>query len=476
MNEEQLTFDSFGLHEGILQALKEANFKIPSQIQKEVIPLILAKRDIVGQAQTGTGKTGAFGLPALHLLHQQPGAQMLVMTPTRELAKQVSDELFRFGKHLGIRTATVCGGKGFKGQIDSLQRGVQVIVATPGRMLDILSSGDCPDFHPQIVVLDEADEMLDMGFLEDIKEIFKFLPKKRQTLLFSATMPQPIKKLAETILNNPLFVVTLQKEKVNADIEQFYYMIREEERDYALLRLIDFKNPEKAVIFCRTKKDVDRLTEFLIDHGHVARGLHGDMEMPQREEVMRHFRSPHLKLLVATDVAARGLSVAEVSHVFNYHLPFDPNQYVHRIGRTGRAGRKGVASTLLTKRDWSDFSRFEKALGTKITQNQIPTIAAALAAKRHHFISKIMRQEIHEETDSLFSLMGDVDLKVITSKLFSLLRADLELKGPDTMGLPPLKERGPEPRERKREGFKRQKYGKNENTSRFSRNKRPVNK
>lgn len=441
MIEETLTFDSFGLDIGILQALTEANFKTPSAIQREVISHVLEGKDIVAQAHTGTGKTGAFGLPSLHLLHKNKGWQMLVMTPTRELAKQVSDELFRYGRNLGIRTATVCGGKGFKSQIESFQRGVEVIVATPGRMLDLLSSNSCQDFHPQIVVLDEADEMLNMGFLEDITKIFTYLPAKRQTLLFSATMPQPIKKLAERILNNPLFISTTQKEKINCDIEQFYYMIHEEERDYALLRLIDFKNPEKALIFCRTKKDVDRLTTFLIEHGHTARGLHGDMEQREREEVMRHFRSAHLKLLVATDVAARGLSVAEVSHVFNYHLPFDPNQYVHRVGRTGRTGKKGVASTLLTKRDWGDFCRFEKVLGTKVKQNHIPSRADTQHAKRRHFVEKVLQQEIHEDIDHLFSLISDVDPKVVASKLLSMLHTDFSLKGPDHIGLSPEKEK-----------------------------------
>lgn len=432
---EKLTFHSFGLHEGIMQALEEANFKVPSSIQEEVIPHILAGRDLVGQAQTGTGKTGAFGLPAIHLLQQNPGSQMLVMTPTRELAKQVSDEIYRFSRHLGIKTATICGGKSFKGQMESLQRGVQVLVATPGRLLDLLGSERLPHFQPSIVVLDEADEMLDMGFLEDITSIFKYLPQKRQTLLFSATMPQPIQKLAEKILQNPLFIRAKQKEKVNQDIEQFYYMIREEERDHAVVRLIDYENPEKAIIFCRTKKDVDRLTQFLLDTGYAARGLHGDMEQPQREEVIRNFRSEHLHILVATDVAARGLSVSNVSHVFNYHLPFDPTNYVHRIGRTGRAGNKGIASTLLTMRDWRDFQRFLKALGTKIQRKDIPTLTQVKASKRQHLVNKILVQELHEETEHLLNLMKDVDAKTITSKLISMMLGQQIVLGPDNMGL-----------------------------------------
>ncbi len=432
---QDVTFESFGLADALLQTLQEIGFKVPSPIQQEVIPHILNGRDLIGQAQTGTGKTGAFGLPALHLLQQNPGAHMLVMTPTRELAKQVSDELYRFSKGLGIRTATICGGKSFKSQIESLQKGVQVLVATPGRLLDLLQSNQLPHFRPTIVVLDEADEMLDMGFLEDIKKIFTYLPQKRQTLLFSATMPAPIQQLGERILHNPLFIRITQKETVNQDIEQFYYMIREEERDHAIIRLIDYENPAKAIIFCRTKKDVDRLTHFLVTAGYVARGLHGDMEQPQREEVIRNFRTEHLRFLVATDVAARGLNVSNVSHVFNYHLPFDPNSYVHRIGRTGRAGNKGVASTFLTSREWRDFQRFEKVLGTRIKQREVPTLHEVKSTKRRQLADQIMMQALHEETDHMLQLMQGEDPKAIASKLISFLLAQQAVIGPEHIGL-----------------------------------------
>ncbi|MCE2981944.1 MAG: DEAD/DEAH box helicase, partial [Parachlamydia sp.] len=356
-------FLAFGLKEPILQALHEAGFKTPSPIQHEAIPAVLKGHDIVAQAQTGTGKTAAFALPALHLLTEQPGAQMLILTPTRELASQVSDEVFRLGRHLGIKTATICGGKSFRPQLEAMKRGVQVIVATPGRLLDLLSAGSLSEFKPMIVVLDEADEMLDMGFLEDIQAIFSHLPAKRQTLLFSATMPAPIQRLANQILIHPLFIRITQKETTNKDINQCYYVIRDDERDDAILRLLDSEEPSKSIIFCKTKKDVDRLATLLVANGYHARGLHGDMEQPQREEVIRHFRAETIKVLVATDVAARGLSVSDVSHVFNYHLPFDPASYVHRIGRTGRAGNKGQASTFVTLREWRDFQRYEKAIG-----------------------------------------------------------------------------------------------------------------
>lgn len=432
--EEKLSFKVFGLHDAIMRALEEAQFEIPSLIQQEVIPLILEGRDLIGQAQTGTGKTGAFGLPSLHLLHKNPESQVLVLTPTRELAKQVSDELYRFGKYLGIKSSTVCGGKSSRGQIEALEKKGQVIVATPGRLLDLLGSNSLPNFQPSIVILDEADEMLDMGFLEDITSIFQYLPKKRQTLMFSATMPLPIKKLAEKILNQPLSVSIKQQEKVNQDIEQCYYMIREEERDHAIMRMIDYDNPEKAIIFCRTKKDVDRLTATLLDAGYSARGLHGDMEQTQREDVIRNFRLDHLQLLVATDVAARGLNVTNISHVFNYHLPFDPTSYVHRIGRTGRAGRKGVASTFLTSREWNNFQRFEKILGTKIHRKNIPTLSQVKLSKRHLLVNKILSHGIHEDSENFLQLMKDVDARTIASKLISMLLNQQMLMGPDEIG------------------------------------------
>ena len=430
-----MTFESFGLAGGLLQSIEELGFKTPTPIQQEAIPHILAGRDLIGQAQTGTGKTGAFGLPSLHFLQENPEAQMLVMTPTRELAKQVSDEIFRFGRHLGIKTTTICGGKSFKNQVESIQKGVRVFVATPGRLLDLLESEQLPNFAPAIVVLDEADEMLDMGFLDDIKEIFTFLPKKRQTLLFSATMPTPIQHLAEKILHKPIFITATKKETINQDIEQFYYMIREEERDHAIIRLIDFENPEKAIIFCRTKKDVDRLSHFLVTAGYVARGLHGDMEQPQREEVIRNFRTEHLRFLVATDVAARGLSVSNISHVFNFHMPFDPNNYVHRIGRTGRAGSKGVASTFLTSREWRDFQRFEKILGTRIKQKEIPSLIEVKKTKRRQLAEKIMAQVIHEEVEHMMTLMQETDPAAVTSKLISFLLSQQTILGPERIGV-----------------------------------------
>ncbi|MDR2635820.1 MAG: DEAD/DEAH box helicase, partial [Campylobacteraceae bacterium] len=369
-------FENFGLHEQVLRAVKEAGFKEPSPIQREIIPIILSGRDVVGQAQTGTGKTAAFSLPTLSMVDTaQKNVQILVITPTRELATQISDEMYTFGRFRNIHTVTVYGGSSYTRQLKLIEQGSSVVVATPGRLLDLLKSKKLYGFEPKIVILDEADEMLDMGFLEDIEAIFARLPKERQTMLLSATMPEPIKALAKKILNNPAFVsVTPQNATTNADIDQQYYIIEEHERDDAITRLLDALNPDKAIIFCRTKKEVDRLGTKLIASGFIAKTLHGDMEQPQREEVIKAFRSGDVDILVATDVAARGLNVKEITHVFNYHMPFDPESYVHRIGRTARAGQKGTAITLLTPIEYHSLQRIAKTVGTKLTQKQIPTL------------------------------------------------------------------------------------------------------
>lgn len=430
------SFDSFGLKATIMRGIKDAGFKIPSPIQQKVIPIILEGKDLVAQAHTGTGKTAAFGLPAMHMLHLNKGVEMLVITPTRELATQVSDELFRLGSHQGIKTATVYGGRSMSRQLELIRRGSQIIVATPGRLLDMLSSGHLPHFRPSIVVLDEADEMLDMGFLEDIQKIFTFLPKKRQTLLFSATMPAPIQKLAKEILDTPAFVSVTAKETSNKDIKQYYYVIEDHERDDAVIRLIDCYEPTKSVIFCRTRKEVDRLGEALQSRGYMARGLHGEMEQRQREDVINAFRSGRVEILVATDVAARGLNVVDISHVFNYHIPFDPESYVHRIGRTARAGRKGMAITLVTPLEYKELQRILKTVGSTIEQNYIPNRREASKVLVMKLVETIRRHSLSEEAgEVLKALEEEMDIPQIAMKLISMLMSKQNVVGPDNIGI-----------------------------------------
>lgn len=435
--ENLITFDDLGLNKNILRSVKEAGFTVPSPIQVAAIPFILQGRDIVGQAHTGTGKTAAFGLPALNNIDPRSGVEILVITPTRELATQVSDELFKYGRGMNARTVTVYGGSSYKRQIDLIERGASVVVATPGRLLDILKKNLVKDFTPSIVVLDEADEMLDMGFLDDINEIFSYLPTSRQTLLFSATMPKPIKLLAERILNNPEFISITQGETTNTDIEQLYYVIEESERDDAIIRLMDSEETTKSVVFCRTKSEVDRLSNVLSNAGYLANGLHGDMEQRQRETVIKGFKSNSVKVLVATDVAARGIHVNNISHVFNYHIPFDPESYVHRIGRTGRAGTKGKAITLLTPLEFKELQRIKQKVGTSMAHAYVPSKNDLRSSTIENLVKKVEDHKIYDEAHKVLDKLREgIDEEQMAYKLISMLLDQQDIKGPNSIGIP----------------------------------------
>ncbi|MCX6052554.1 MAG: DEAD/DEAH box helicase [Campylobacterales bacterium] len=435
--EALITFDDLNLKKEVLQAVKYAGFTIPSPIQAQAIPFVLAGRDIVGQAHTGTGKTAAFGLPAISNMHLKGGVEVLVITPTRELATQVSDELFKYGRNLGVKTVTVYGGSSYNRQIDLIERGANIVVATPGRLLDILKKNLIKNFVPSMVILDEADEMLDMGFLDDINEIFSYLPTSRQTLLFSATMPQPIKTLASRILDNPEFISITKGETTNTDIEQFYYVIEESERDDAIIRLMDSEDTDKSIVFCRTKSEVDRLSNVLSSAGYLANGLHGDMEQRQRETVIKGFKNNGVKVLVATDVAARGIHVDNISHVFNYHIPFDPESYVHRIGRTGRAGTKGKAITLLTPLEFKELQRIKQKVGTSMAHAFVPSKNDLRKTTLTALVKKIEEQHIYDEAHKVLDLLRlDIDEEKMAYKLISMLLDNQEIKGPNNIGIP----------------------------------------
>ncbi|MBV5335349.1 MAG: DEAD/DEAH box helicase [Sulfuricurvum sp.] len=430
------TFADFGLRKEIMQSIEYAGFKNPSPIQSMVIPVIMEGRDVVGQAHTGTGKTAAFGLPALNKMHLKGGIEILIITPTRELANQVSDEIFKYGKHLGARTVTIYGGSSYNRQLDLIDRGAQVIIATPGRLLDMLSRDMLKGFSPSTVILDEADEMLDMGFLDDINEIFSYLPTERQTLLFSATMPQPIKQLAERILVNPFFASITKSETTNTDIAQQYYVIEESERDDAIIRLMDAEDAKKTVVFCRTKKEVDRLSNVLSAAGYSAKGLHGDMEQRQRESVIKGVKSDAFDVLIATDVAARGLHIDGITHVFNYHIPFDPESYVHRIGRTGRAGKKGVAITLVTPLEFKELQRIRAKVGTTMEHAYIPSKMDVKNTQVNRLLAEIEKQHIYDEAHKVLdALKQDFDQEQIAYKLISVLMERNTVQGPNQIGI-----------------------------------------
>lgn len=434
---EGLGFESFGLKDGIMKGIQEAGFKVPSPIQQKSIPVILQGFDVVAQAHTGTGKTAAFGLPAMNLMKGNKGVELLVIVPTRELATQVSDEIFRLGKFADIRTGTILGGQGYERQIKMVQRGVQVLTATPGRLLDLLKSGKLGDMQPAMVVLDEADEMLDMGFLDDIKEIFTFLKGERQTLLFSATMPKPIQDLAKKILKNPVMIKTIDaKDGTNQDIVQLYYVMEESEREDALVRLIDDQDPQKAIVFCRTKIEVDALTMTLVARGVSASSLHGDLVQARRNEVMSGFRKGAFDILIATDVAARGLDVADVTHVFNYHMPFDSKSYIHRIGRTGRAGLAGTAITLITPREFRQLERIRHSVGAKMEYRVIPHLDQVRKSRLEKIKEHMATVDaVPEATEFIKSVAETTDIMEFAAKLVTQLVGDRAEDGPDKIGL-----------------------------------------
>ncbi|NKQ41612.1 MAG: DEAD/DEAH box helicase [Sulfurovum sp.] len=428
-----MKFTDFDLSQTIQQSISDAGFKEPSPVQKDAIPLILEGHDIIAQAQTGTGKTAAFGLPILSQMKADGSVEGLIIVPTRELAMQVSDEIYRFGKLSGLRTATVYGGTAYGKQIERIKQ-ASVVIATPGRLQDLLKSKKIK-MSPKFVILDEADEMLDMGFLDEIKNIFTFLPKERQTLMFSATMPKAIRKLAEQILRSPKTVSITKSESTNKSITQLYYVVNDRERDDALVRLIDYKNPTKAIVFCRMKIEVDRLVTHLTSQGFKVGGLHGDMEQKQREISIRGFKKGAVDIFVATDVAARGLDVNDVSHVFNYHIPFDSESYVHRIGRTGRAGKTGEAITLVSPNELRTIKRIEKDVGTQMATQVIPTKDELVKNRESDLLLDIAQTKITEEAINMVkTLQHDLDIVTIAHLLASIVKQENAVSGKDKIG------------------------------------------
>ncbi|MGZ4133693.1 MAG: DEAD/DEAH box helicase [Tumebacillaceae bacterium] len=368
-------FTELNLNKKILQAISEMGFEEPSPIQVQCIPRVLDGEDVIGQAQTGTGKTAAFGIPLIERVTSVKNVQTLILTPTRELAIQVAGELRKIAKYKRVRTLPIYGGQPIGSQIRALQQGVPVIIGTPGRVLDHLRRGTLKLDKLQTIVLDEADEMLDMGFIEDIESILKETPGDRQTLLFSATMPPEVQRLAARYMKSPSIVKINHGDVTVPLIEQVYYKVLERTKQESLSRIVDSEEVELGIIFCRTKRGVDELTEALISRGYLADGLHGDLSQAQRDRVMRKFRTNDIELLVATDVAARGIDVENVTHVINYDIPQDPESYVHRIGRTGRAGKRGLAVTLVTPQEFKLLKMIEKETKAKLVPREVPSLA-----------------------------------------------------------------------------------------------------
>ncbi len=372
------SFRDMGVDPSILKALEELGFEEPSPVQAAAVPVLFEGRDLIAQAQTGTGKTAAFAIPMLQYLTpgQSQRPQALVLAPTRELALQVADEIGKIGKYLQVRELALYGGSPIERQIRALRAGVAVVIGTPGRVIDHIERGTLKLDHIRTFVLDEADEMLDMGFIQDIETIMSHLPEDRQTICLSATMPEPIVAITRRYMRSPERVSIARREEVwTPSIEQAYFEIRERDKVDALTRIIDNDAISRAIIFCRTKRGCDELASALQARGYLAEAIHGDLNQVQRNRTLNRFREGEVELLIATDVAARGLDIENVTHVINYDIAQSPESHVHRIGRTGRAGREGTAFTLIHPREFRHLRLIERITKTRIERRSVPTAA-----------------------------------------------------------------------------------------------------
>jgi ATP-dependent RNA helicase DeaD len=385
-----VTFESFNLPAELLRAIHDVGFEEPTPIQAMTIPLMLASNDVMAQAQTGTGKTAAFAIPILSLLHAPVGRpRALVLVPTRELAMQVAEAIHRLGRNQDFGVLAIYGGQPIERQLRGLRHGVDIVVGTPGRIMDHMRRESLKLDGIQVLILDEADEMLDMGFIEDIEYIINALPKERATGLFSATLPSRVTDLARRHMRDPQRI-SIEDETVTVPATtQTYFEIPDSLKADALCRILDYERPTSALIFCRTKAEVDDLTEHLLAQGYEVESLHGDMNQSQRDRVMRRYRDGLAEVLVATDVAARGLDIEHISHVINYDIPWDPETYVHRIGRTGRAGRTGMAITLVAPRDRRLLRIIEHVIGRRLDRKRLPSPADIAVRKRQRFVDTI---------------------------------------------------------------------------------------
>ncbi|KRG16206.1 degradosome RNA helicase CshA [Lederbergia galactosidilytica] len=383
-------FADLNISPALLKAVNRMGFEEATPIQAKTIPLSMQGKDLIGQAQTGTGKTAAFGIPLIEKIDVRSShVQGIIIAPTRELAIQVSEELFKIGKDARARVLAVYGGSDIQRQIRALKKGPHIIVGTPGRILDHIKRKTLKLDQVHTLVLDEADEMLNMGFIDDIESILESVPDERQTLLFSATMPTPIRKIAERFMKSPETVRVEAKEMTVPLIEQYFVKVHEREKFDVLARLIDVQSPELAIVFGRTKRRVDELSNALTLRGYAAEGIHGDLSQAKRLSVLRKFKEGKIDVLVATDVAARGLDISGVTHVYNYDIPQDPESYVHRIGRTGRAGKEGMAITFVSPREMGYLRIVEQTTKKRMQPMRPPTWDEALEGQQRMTMEKI---------------------------------------------------------------------------------------
>lgn len=404
------TFEELGVSEEIRRAIEELGFEHPMPVQEEVIPYLLGNRnDVIALAQTGTGKTAAFGIPVLQRTDSRiRQTQALILSPTRELCLQIADDLKDFAKYIdGINIVAVYGGTSIENQIRSLRHGAQIIVATPGRLIDLMNRGVAKLDAVRNVVLDEADEMLNMGFSESIDEILEGVPEDRNTLLFSATMSKEIEKIARNYLHDPKEIVVGSRNEGAEHVNHIYYMVNAKDKYLALKRVVDYFPKIFAIIFCRTKRETQEIADKLIHDGYNAESLHGDLSQQQRDLTMQKFRQHMTQLLVATDVAARGLDVEDLTHVINFGLPDDIESYTHRSGRTGRAGKKGTSISIIHSRERSKMRAIEKTIGKKFVEGEMPSAKEICKKQLYKVMDQIVKTDVNEEEIAPF--MEDIN-------------------------------------------------------------------
>ena len=394
------TFEELGVSEEIRRAIEELGFETPMPVQEEVIPYLLGNRnDVIALAQTGTGKTAAFGIPVLQKINpKNKDTQALVLSPTRELCLQIADDLKDFSKYMkGVNIVAVYGGTSIENQIHALRHGAQIIVATPGRLIDLMHRGKAKLENVNNVVLDEADEMLNMGFADSINELFEDLPEERNTLLFSATMSKEIEKIAKSYLNEYKEIIVGSRNEGAENVNHIYYLVNAKDKYLALKRIVDFNPKIFGIIFCRTKLDTQEIADKLIHDGYNAESLHGDLSQQQRDLTMQKFRQHLTQLLVATDVAARGLDVDDLTHVINFGLPDDIESYTHRSGRTGRAGKKGTSISIIHTREKHKMRAIEKEIGKAFVEGDIPSPKEICKKQLYKVMDQIVKTDVNDE-------------------------------------------------------------------------------
>ncbi len=439
------TFDELALAPSIIQAIKSMGFEEPTPIQEKTIPVALMGRDLIGRAQTGTGKTAAYGIPLVDRCNTDlEQIQGVVITPTRELAIQVAEELNRIGHYKNVRSLPIYGGQEIDRQIKALRKRPNIIVGTPGRLMDHMRRRTIRLQQVKMVVLDEADEMLNMGFIEDIETILQDMPEERQSLLFSATVPLHIQTLARKFMKNPEIIHIAPREVTVANIKQEYIETPEKQKLDILCRLLDIQNPELAIVFGRTRRRVDEIAEALSERGYSAEGIHGELGQNRRDTIMRKFRAGEVEVLVATDVAARGLDISGVTNIYNFDIPQDPESYVHRIGRTGRMGETGLATTFVTPREIDHLRFIEQLTKHRILRKPVPTVNEAFAGLQHVAIENLLqvveKENIQTYKNLAESLLEEYDSVTLLSAALKMLTREPE-KAPfkELSDVPPIK-------------------------------------